>query len=196
MASFADSPTVTGQRVVLRPLGATDADDFWADLHDPEAIRLTGTHRTFTRAEIDRWCATRAEQTDRIDLAVLDRATGAWAGELAITDWDPDNRSCSFRIALTGAARGRGLGTEATRLVVDHVFDRIDDPPVHRLELEVFDFNPRARRAYERVGFRREGVLRDALRWDGEFHDVIVMSLLRSDRPLRSDGPLRSDVEA
>ena len=55
------------------------------------------------------------------------------------------------------------------------------DLPVHRIQLEVFAFNPRAQHVYERVGFRREGVLRDALRWDGEYHDTIVMGLLRAD---------------
>ena len=46
----------------------------------------------------------------------------------------------------------------------------------------VYAINPRAIAAYERVGFVREGVLRDALRWDGEYHDAIVMSLLDRDR--------------
>ena len=41
--------------------------------------------------------------------------------------------------------------------------------------------NPRAQAVYERVGFQREGVLRDSLWWDGSFHDTIVMSILRTD---------------
>ena len=53
--------------------------------------------------------------------------------------------------------------------------------PIHRISLDVFDFNPRAAHVYERVGFVREGVLRDALHWDGEYHDSIVMSILRPD---------------
>ncbi len=182
MTSFADKPTLVGDRVMLRPIVAADADSMWADLADPEATRLTGTHALFDREQIDRWCASRAGQDDRLDLAVVERATGTWAGEVVVNDWDPDNRSCGFRIALSAASRDRGLGTEATRLIVEHVFEGIDDPPVNRLALEVFDFNPRAIAVYERIGFRSEGVLRDALRWDGEFHDAILMSVLRRDR--------------
>lgn len=180
--TFADKPTVTGERVILRPMVASDAEHMWADLHDPDAIRFTGTHTRFTREQIDRWCATRADHADRLDLAVIERQTGAWAGEVVINDWDPNNRSCSFRISLGPAGRDRGLGTEATRLIVDYVFDQIDDPPVNRLSLEVFDFNARGIAVYEKIGFRREGVLRQGLRWDGAFHDAIVMSILRSDR--------------
>lgn len=182
MTSFDHTPTITGERVVLRPIVASDASHLWADLHDAEATRLTGTHTSFTRDQIDAWCATRAEQVDRLDLAVLDRSTGDWAGEVVVNDWDPDNRSCGFRIALGPGGRDRGLGSEATRLIVAHVFDTIDDPPVNRLSLEVFAFNARGLAVYEKVGFRREGVLREALRWDGEFHDTIVMSIVRSDR--------------
>jgi len=100
-----------------------------------------------------------------------------------INEWDFDNHSCSFRIALSAGARNRGLGTEATRLIVGYVFDEIDDPAqVNRLSLEVFDFNERAAAVYEKVGFVREGVQREALFWDGMFHDAITMSILRRDR--------------
>lgn len=178
MKSFANKPTLTGERVVLRPLVATDADDMWHDLHDAEGMRLTGTHDTFEREQIDEWCASRAEQDDRLDLAVIDRATGQWAGEVVINEWDPDNATCGFRIALAADSRDRGLGTEATRLIIDYLFDELE---VNRVELDVFDFNPRAIAVYERIGFVREGVRRQALRWEGEFIDAILMSIVRSD---------------
>lgn len=182
MTTLEHKPTLTGDLVLVRPISAADAEHLWADLHDAEAMRLTGTHGSFDREQIDQWCASRAEQTDRLDLAVVDRASGAWAGEVVINEWDADNRSCSLRIALGPGARGRGFGTEAVRLVVGYVFDQIDDPAVNRVWLEVYDFNRRALAVYETVGFRREGVLREALSWDGRFHDAVVMSMLRSDR--------------
>ena len=182
MTTFADTPILRGERVLLRPMVASDAAAMWADLGDEEANRLTGTTEAFTRDQIDRWCATRADTEDRWDLAVVDPASGEWFGEAVVNEWDPDHRSCNFRIALGPAARDRGVGTETTRLVVDAVFDLIDEPPVHRIELEVYAFNPRALAVYERVGFRREGVRRDALRWDGDVVDAIVMGILRSDR--------------
>ena len=186
MATFADKPTIIGERVVLRPMRAQDAAAMWADAHDEEITHFTGTHAEFTREQIEQWCSSRSEQTDRLDLAVTDPDSGDWLGEVVVNEWDPDNRSCSFRIALGSSARNRGVGTEATRLIVEHVFDTIDDPPVNRISLEVYDFNPRGLAVYEKVGFVREGVLRDALHWHGEFHDAIVMSILRRDRSVRT----------
>ena len=182
MATFADKPTIRGDRIVLRPLQASDAASTWDDVHDDEIMHFTGTSTVFTREQTDAWCASRQDQVDRLDLAVTDVDSGAWLGEVVVNDWDADNRSCNFRIALSANGRDRGIGTEATRLLVGYVFDAIDDPPVHRLSLEVFDFNPRGVAVYEKCGFVREGVLRDVIFWRGQFHDAIVMSILRTDR--------------
>jgi RimJ/RimL family protein N-acetyltransferase len=181
MGSFADKPTLVGNRVVLRPIVGSDADAMWAELADAEANRLTGTHTEFGYEQIRRWAATRVDTDDRLDLAATDPVTRAYLGEVVINEWDPANRSCSFRIALGAHARDRGVGTESTQLLIDYVFGEIDDPPVNRIELEVYAFNPRAQRVYEKVGFVLEGVRREALRWDDAYTDAVVMSILRSD---------------
>jgi RimJ/RimL family protein N-acetyltransferase len=172
--SFADKPTLVGEKVTLRPVAAVDAVHLGND--DPEGRRLTGSHRTFTAAQLEHWYATRADFDDRLDLAVIDRATGIYVGEVVLNDLVPENESCNFRILLVGAQnRGRGLGTEATRLILAHAFETVG---LHRVELEVYAFNPGARRVYEKVGFVYEGTKREALRWDGEWLDADTMSIL------------------
>lgn len=179
---FAHKPTLTGDRVILRPVTVDDAPALAEMVADPEGARLTGTHATFTDEQLRTWYATRGAQTDRLDLAVVDRATGEYVGEVVLNDLDEANLSCSFRISLGPKARGRGLGTEATRLAVGYAIDVVG---LHRVELEVYSFNPRAQAVYEKAGFVREGVRRDALRWNGEWVDAITMSILATDRPTR-----------
>ncbi len=176
--TFADKPTLAGERVILRPMLAEDAAAMFASMDDAEGMRLTGTHATFTLVQLEQWAASRQDSDDRLDLSIIDRETGAWAGELAINDWDSDNHSCNFRIAIGPAGRNRGLGSEATRLVIEYVFEHL---PINRIGLDVFGFNPRALHVYERAGFTREGVLRAALYWDGKYHDSILMSILRDE---------------
>lgn len=60
-------------------------------------------------------------------------------------------------------------------MIVGYGFETLG---LDRISLEVYAFNPRARRVYEKVGFVAEGVLRHALRWDGERIDATVMSIL------------------
>lgn len=69
--------------------------------------------------------------------------------------------------------------------MVAHAFER----GVHRVSLELFAFNPRAERAYEKAGFTVEGGKRDALFWEGEYHDVILMARLQGSGPLRAARP-------
>jgi RimJ/RimL family protein N-acetyltransferase len=71
--------------------------------------------------------------------------------------------------------RHEGLGTEAIRLLLDYAFA---ERGLNRVGLSVFDFNEPARAAYEKLGFREEGRLRQALRRGDEFHDAILMSIL------------------
>ena len=175
--SFAEKPTITGERVLLRPVEVADAAGLAA--LDREALRLTGTQRTASLEELQHWYATRAGHTDRLDLSIIDRASGRWAGEVVLNDLDEANRSCGFRILLGSAEfRGRGLGTEASRLTLAHAFEVVG---VHRVELQVYAFNPRARHVYDKLGFRYEGTRRQALCWDGHWIDSHVMAMLASE---------------
>ncbi|MFJ9409768.1 GNAT family N-acetyltransferase [Streptomyces sp. NPDC101393] len=174
--ALSGKPVLSGVRIRLVPLSPRHAAAFHASAVDPETRRLTGTHREFTLEEIRAWCAGRAEEKDRLDLAIEDRSGGGFLGELALMDIDADNAQGALRIALAPEATGRGIGSEAVRLLLGHAFDRVG---LHRVQLEVFAFNVRARRAYERCGFVVEGRLREAFAWEGERYDVLVMGALR-----------------
>ncbi|WP_226905819.1 GNAT family N-acetyltransferase [Kocuria rhizophila] len=174
---------MTGELVTLRPIRAEDADLVDALLReDPEVARLTGSLHSSTEAyegpPLDRlreiygqW----AVAEDRLVLAVIDTASGLLVGEAVLNNWDEGNRSCGFRILVGAPGRGRGLGTEATRLIVRHGLETMG---LHRITLEVYDFNPRARHVYEKAGFRHEGTGREALLFDGEWIDVHYMGIL------------------
>ncbi len=180
--SLAEKPVLSGNLVTLRPVTAQDADGLFA-LGD-ETRRLTGSPRReddpgWTLENLQQWYASRAEQDNRIDLSIVEGATGEWAGEAVLNELNVRNESCGFRIALQGPRfYGRGLGTEATRLILDYAFGQVG---LHRIELQVYDFNPRARHVYEKAGFVHEGIMRDALRWDGEWVDCHLMAMLASD---------------
>ena len=170
---------------MLRPFTDGDLPALSAALLDPQARILTGSVHDEAQAREPRspeedkllldWYGTRNDQPDRLDLAVTDKASGECVGEVVLNQWDPGNESCNFRILIGPRGRDRGLGTEATRLIVGYGFERLG---LHRISLEVYAFNPRARRAYEKAGFRAEGVLRESLRYNGEWIDATVMSVL------------------
>jgi len=184
---FGDKPTLVGERVLLRSFTAGDIDAMGAILADPQVLILTGSVHTTREARgrtaiLDsatrQWYETRAEQPGRLDLAIIEQASSACIGEVVLNELSPDNDNCSFRILIGPAGRDRGLGTEATRLIIRHAFRTTT---LHRIELEVFAFSPRAQHVYERSGFTLEGRRRHAHKFDGEYVDALTMSILRSE---------------
>lgn len=174
------TPTLPGPIVDLRPITVDDAMAMFLSLSDEESSRLTGTQTSFTLEQVEAHCARIAAAEDRHDFAITRPGDPTYLGEVVLMDIDPINRSAVFRIALAHESLfGQGLGTAATQRIVDFGFD---DVGLHRIELEVYAFNERARHVYEALGFAVEGIKRDALWQDGDFHDAIVMSILSSDR--------------
>ena len=87
------------------------------------------------------------------------------SADLSVIVGDPDDRH-------------RGYGAEAMSMLLDYGFEELG---LNRVGLSVFAFNEDAISTYEKLGFREEGRLREALKRDGAFHDAILMSILESE---------------
>lgn len=167
-----------GKKVRLRLFRLQDADKLWDSVHNPYFNRLTGTHATFTRNMIDRYIENQvnADDDSRASFIIEPLENTRAVGEVVINDIDHDNHSGNIRISLFSEDDlNKGYGTEAMQLMVDYGFRELG---LHRIALGVYDFNPRAIHVYEKMGFKREGVMRDSLYWDGEYIDEIMMSVL------------------
>jgi RimJ/RimL family protein N-acetyltransferase len=170
-------PLLAGPSVTLRPLAESDAPALYAASLDREARRLAGALASSSLEELQTHCRLVQLALDRIDYAITRPPSPEFLGETTLNMIDWDQRSANFRIMLARSSLyGQGLGTEAAGLLMEHGFMALG---LHRIELEVFAFNERARHVYERLGFVTEGRRRDALHWDGAFHDSILMSMLR-----------------
>jgi RimJ/RimL family protein N-acetyltransferase len=175
--SFAAKPILDGELVQLRPVHPDDAQHYLSV--DVESLRLAGTRHGQTAEQLTNWYASCATRPDRLDLAIIDRSTGEWAGEVVLIDLDQDNLSCTLRIVLAGPRFfDRGFGTETMRLVLAHAFDVVN---LHRIELDVFAFNERAAHVYRKVGFRVEGIKRHTLRRGDQWIDAWTMAILRDE---------------
>ncbi|PYI69347.1 GNAT family N-acetyltransferase [Arthrobacter livingstonensis] len=183
---FARKPTLQGTRCVLRPFSPEDLPALGGILADPEVLRLTGSvHSSAAAAAASpvldaatrEWYLSRNARTDRLDLAIVDAAGGECVGEVVLNELRGDD-SCNFRILVGPRGRGRGIGSEATRMMLDYAFSATT---LNRIELEVFGFNPRARHVYGKAGFVLEGWKRAALKFDGRYVDSAMMAVLRGD---------------
>jgi aminoglycoside 6'-N-acetyltransferase len=157
------------ERVGLRPLAEEDVDDlvaivsgpgvreWWPSADEPERVRRElrpeAGYSTFA-IEVD----------------------GRLAGWLGIEEEDdPYYRQAALDIVLAPAYQGRGLGPEALRIAIRGLIERGH----HRFTIDPVVENERAIRAYESVGFRPVGVLRQSeRRRDGSWRDSLLMEML------------------
>jgi RimJ/RimL family protein N-acetyltransferase len=100
-------------------------------------------------------------------------------GNVSLRNLDAENGNAELAILMTDRRFiGRGYGTDAVNCIVDFGFGELR---LERIYLQVFDYNPRARRSYEKAGFRTDATLRHARFHRGQHHDVDVMSILREE---------------
>ncbi len=162
----------------LEQLSDKHTEPLFASINNLETRKLTGTHATFTLEAVQKFLTGLPNRGDRADWAMIRVSDGTFIGEVVLNDLDEDNQSMNFRIGLDPEHLGQGYGTEATRAVLNYGFDMVK---LHRISLSVYAFNPRAQRVYEKCGFVKEGLERDALFWDGQWVDSVLMSVLSSD---------------
>ena len=110
---------------------------------------------------------------------IYERATWRPIGNTDLRDVDHRNRSASFGILIGEAdARGKGYGTEATRLVLDYAFTALG---LHNVLLTCYEFNLAGKRAYEKAGFKEIGRRRQSRWLGGRLWDEIYMDCLATE---------------
>ncbi len=170
-------PTLTGQKVRLRPLALADAPRLVALLADPDVSRKLRLRTPVTLAAEREFIASLAHATDQLVLGIAALDDGRLMGVCGLHQLGDPARQAELGLFLGGPEEwGKGFGTEVTWLMCRHGFEVLG---LNRIWLHVYADNQRGLRAYERVGFRREGLLRQAALRDGEHVDVVTMGILR-----------------
>jgi aminoglycoside 6'-N-acetyltransferase len=159
-----------GERVLLRRGRPEDTDRLFQIRNEPEVIRWWGSDDI---EEI-------SEQFIEADEGLVIEAYGEVVGAIQYYEEDdPMYRHAGIDIFLTASRHGQGLGTEAIRLLARHLFEERGH---HRLTIDPAADNAAAIRAYEKVGFRRVGIMRNYERGpDGAWHDGLLMDMLREE---------------
>jgi diamine N-acetyltransferase len=181
---------IVGKRVRLRPIERDDLPRFVAWLGDPEVCVNLALVLGPGLAQEERW------YESVLALPPLDQPlavealedVGSWrhVGSAGMHGVDWRNRSAEIGLFLGDkSVWDRGLGTELTELLLRHAFADLN---LHRVWLRVFADNARARRVYEKAGFRLEGTQREADYRDGHYRDVLVYSVLAPEWGARREG--------
>lgn len=172
-------PTLRGSRVTLRWLTADDVDALHEIFSDPEVARYLAIPRQQSREETARFLAGIHEgfRTGSLYQWGIEHA-GRLLGTCTLSGIDWENRRAEIGFALGRAAWGQGLMPDALASLLEHAFGELR---LHRIEADVDPRNGASLRLLEKLGFRREGHLRERYLKDGEIQDSILLGLLRQD---------------
>lgn len=175
------APTLTTARLLLRPFHAADVGPLYALHSSATALRYwdappwsdPGRAEQFLAA-----CRSMTADGTGTRLAVERRDDRSFAGWCSLTRWNPDFRSASLGYCFAEAAWGNGYATEAARALLQWAFDRLD---LNRVQAETDTRNVASARVLEKLGFVREGMLREDCVVAGVVSDSYVYGLLRRD---------------
>ena len=173
------NPFIVGDRIYLRPLEMEDIDSFILWLNDEEVrqylMRTSPLNRIREREFVER-----LYKNDReIVLGIVLKENDQLIGNIGMNGISISHRHAALGVFIGDkSCWSKGYGTEALKLTIGHGFNQLN---LHRIYLTVLNSNGRAIRAYEKVGFKREGVYRDHIYRDGKYCDVYLMGILENE---------------
>ena len=175
----AEKITLQGDRVILRDATPLDVTARFALGNTPEIQAMFGADptavRDITPEAAEAWVQSHIDDAH----AWIIEANGTLAGGVRLHTINYSDKRAQIAIGIVDPdALGKGIGTEAMRLLAAHAFDTMG---LHRLGCRVLDFNERAIAAYEKVGFVVEGREREAALIAGKWYDDLILGLLAQD---------------
>ena len=173
------TPTLHTGRLLLRPFTQADTDAIFVLHSSPRVLRYWDAPPWKERAQAERFvtvCRQMEQDGSGARLAIERAVDGVFIGWCCLVKWNPDHRSATMGYCLDDAAWGQGLATEAAGAVLQWAFATLD---LNRVQAETDTRNSASSRVLEKLGFIREGTLREDCIVEGEVSDSWVYGLLR-----------------
>lgn len=165
--------------VTIRPLATADLDLWYSWKYNIELAILAGWTPLLSKTAFQQKFEQRIrEPNSEITYFALDY-DGQFVGFLLLAQIDHVEKRAAISIFIGQKDLwGRGIGSTALRLLLDYAFTV---QGLERITAEVYDFNTRSQRLMERVGFQKEGILRQHTLQNGKRQDLHLYGILKSE---------------
>ena len=178
---FSHMPTLTTERLILRPMRVSDAGDMhdYARREDVTTYLLWSPHPTrhYTE-EYLRYIRQRYALGEFYDWAVVEKESGRMIGTCGFTRFDLPHNSGEIGYVLNPDYHGKGYGTEAARRVLRFGFEKLG---LHRIEAKFMKGNESSLHVMEKLGMTMEGYRRDGMFVKGSYRTIGICSILEKE---------------
>lgn len=170
-----------GEKVKLREYRREDIKQAQEYINDSEVKRLLhpGIPFLYTYEDEIKWFDSISATKENYSFAIETLEGNKYIGGCGINHIDWKNSVITVGIFIGDKNyMGKGYGTDAMKILIKFIFEQMN---INKIKLQVFSFNERAIKSYEKCGFIIEGRLRKEIYRDGQYHDEIIMGILRED---------------
>ena len=167
------------QNVVLTALKEKDIEILWKWINDREQVLFNAPFRPIHEGQHRAWLEAVQQRKDIVIFGIRLRKSGKLIGSCQLHSINLIHRSAELQIRLGDVSeRNHGYGSQSVSSLLDFAFKDLN---LNRVYLHVFINNAAAIRVYEKAGFAREGILRQAAHINGKYLNVMVMGILRQE---------------
>lgn len=162
--------------IVLRPITLDDAE-LVVKWRNSDAVKPYFIYQEDLTIEGERqWINTKVKSGEVVQFIIVENESQSPIGTVYLRDIDNKFHKAEYGIFLgEESVKGKGYGTQAAELMIQYAFGTMK---LHRLYLRVFADNLRAISNYQKAGFSQEGLLRDDVYLNGNYRNIIWMSVL------------------
>lgn len=174
-------PTINATRVCLRSMFEKDVDALYTIFSDPQVMRYWSTLPLADKNAASKLLSEIHEGFQRhtaLKWGIAHRKDDTLIGTATLFNLDFSNRRAELGYALGRANWGNGYMQEALQALLSYAFEVLE---LHRIEADVDPRNQASIKTLERLGFQREGFLRERWQVGGEIQDALFYGLLRPD---------------
>lgn len=172
---------LTGNLVRLAALQKSDMAQFAEWYSNIAFLRLMnpGIAYPYSIEDEEAWYENQRKNDTIINFAIRTLAENTLIGSCGLLAINHAASNAELGIGIGDPDfQGKGYGTDAIQVLLKYAFLEMN---LHRVALRVFSSNQRAINSYLKAGFTQEGVMREALRRDGKYDDIVIMGILRQE---------------
>lgn len=166
--------------IKLRAIELEDLELIREMINDPVIENMTGGGGLpVSKYQQEEWFKSLKDRKNEVRLIIDTEEYGA-VGTMMLTDIDYQNSTAQLhsKIATSKNMRGKGYGTKATAALVKYAFEQMN---LHCIYSYIIEYNAASQRVKEKCGFKKDGILRNRIYKNGEYHNIVAWSITKED---------------
>ena len=161
-----------GKKIFLRPIRLSDAKRYVKWLKDPDVHKFT-TRKPITYKQEIKWIKMQPKNKGERNFAIVTKDK-VHIGSVGLKIKKQDNKATLGILIGDKKYWSHGYGTDAMRTILKYGFEKLK---LHKINLGVFSYNPRAINLYLDMGFEIQGIYKEDIRWKDKYCDLYQMAL-------------------